>query len=439
MSEGEQLAGQQLSGHYMAGVDPLAAPVAKEAEPGGITRTFAALQNPTFVAYWIGILASFVAMQMQQVARGFLAYDLTGSATALGVVMVSWGLPLLLLSPVAGVVTDWVSKRSLLVITMAVMGLTTLVNAILISLGVIQIWHLVVLGVVQGVVFAFSMPVRQAIVPELVGLHHMPNAIALNNAGMNMARIVGPAVAGVLIGVSFVGLAGVFYLMAGCYVAASLLLLRLPSSAPGVRRGQRGSMGSHFLAGVQYLRQQPALIALLCMAFVPVIFAMPYQALMPAYVAEVLKHGPESLGALMGANGVGALIGSLFVAYHSNSERKTALQLVAGVAFGIGLVMFALSHTLSAALAFMLLVGMAGSGYMAINNTLILANTEPAMYGRVMSVYVMTFSLMPISALPMGALADAISVPLTLAIGGGVVAASTLAVAALYPKYRTLG
>ncbi len=416
----------------------LSAPDPQEQEvSSGFGRMFQSLQNRDFLLLWLGMLGSFSAMSMQQVARGYLAYDLAGSATALGMVTVAWGIPQLFLSPFGGVIADRVSRRNLLIATQSFMATTTLINAILISTGHIQIWHLVILGLFQGGTFAFNMPARQALIPSIVGRDHLANAIAINNSGVNLTRIAGPALAGVMIGIPSIGIAGTFYVMAACYLITVFMLFQLPARQGSESNIGHGSMLQEMVDGAHYVRSNTSLLLLLASAFAVVLLGMPYQTLLPIFALKVHGVGPQGLGLLTGAAGVGALIGSLGIAYFSASPRKVAIQIAAGICFGIALIMFAGAPTYILAVAMMFLVGGASNMYMALNNTLIMMNTKPAMFGRVMSVYMMTFSIMPLAAYPMGILSDVIGVQWVVGGAGGLAALSVVGLS-IFARVKSL-
>ncbi|HWO93159.1 MAG TPA: MFS transporter [Dehalococcoidia bacterium] len=402
----------------------------------GWRRTFATLEIPEYRTLWWGMIASFVAMQMNIVARGYLAYDISGSAAALGLVSLAWGLPMLAFSLVGGAVADRMRKRDILIQSQVAMGVLALINAVLVHLGVIEIWHLVVLGLGQGTVFAFNMPARSAIIPEIVGHDRLQNAFALNNAGMNMSRIVGPAVAGGLISIPFFGMTGTFYLMAALYVVVLGSLLLLPKGKAPER--VKAPMLEDIAAGFIHIRRNEVLLMLMSMAFVPVLFGMPYQTLMPVFQKDVLHVGSLGLGLLLGATGVGALVGSLFVASLEDGRMRGQIQLVMGLSFGVSLVIFAAMQSFVLALIAIGLVGLVSSAYMSLNQTMIMSYTEEDYYGRVMSVYMMTFSLMPLSAMPMGLLADSVGAPLTVAGAAALIVLFMAGLAFLVPGYRRI-
>lgn len=402
----------------------------------GWRRTFATLEVPEYRTLWWGMIASFMAMQMNIVARGYLAFDLTGSATALGVVSLAWGIPMLAFSLIGGAVADRMRKRDILMQSQAAMGVLALITAVLVHLGVIQIWHLVVLGLGQGTVFAFNMPARSAIIPELVGQDRLQNAFALNNAGMNMSRIVGPAMAGAMISVPFIGMTGTFYFMTLLYVVVQWSLMLLPKGKEPQRI--RAPMIEEIAGGFRHIRNNQTLLILMSMAFIPIMLGMPYQTLMPVFQEDVLGVGSLGLGLLLGATGVGALVGSLFVASLEDGRARGYIQMMAGIAFGATLLVFALMTNFVLALIAIALVGTASAAYMSLNQTMIMGYTEEEYYGRVMSVYMMTFSVMPLAAMPMGALADAFGVQATVAIAAALIVVFISVIGTVMPTYRRI-
>ena len=403
-----------------------------------LPQTFAALGNRDYRLLWLGTLGSFTAMQMQQVARGYLAYELSGSAMVLGVVGLSFGLPQLVFSLVGGVVADRVAKRNLLLVTQAATGLVALATAVLVATDLITIWQLVVLGVLQGTIFSFNMPTRQAFLAELVGPEEMMNAVALNNAGMNVTRIFGPALAGFLIAVPFIGLSNVFGFMAACYLLPVLMLFQIRPRYAGVGR-PKAPMLQEFAAGMRYIRRHEVLGMLLLLGLVPIILGFPYQMLLPVFASDAVHGvGARGLGLMSACTGLGALVGALVVATATGLRRRGRLQLAAGAAFGISLLGFGLAPSFPLALLALAVVGFSGSVYQSLNSTLIMTSSEPAYYGRVMSVNLMGFSLMPIASLPMGLVADHLGAPRTVLLCGVAVTLFVVAVASFARSYRRI-
>lgn len=385
-----------------------------------------ALDNPAFRTLWFGMLASFMAMQMSMIARGYLAFQISQSAAALGLVTMARGLPQLFLAPLGGVAADRIDKRWMLVLTQTSMSVLSIVTAVLVLTNLIVVWQLVLIALLEGAVWAFNMPPRQAIVPELVQDDHLLNAIALNNAGMNFMRITGPALAGFLIGAPWFGIGGVFVLIALCYAGFISALVRLPR-VRAVAKRPAGSVFAQMVSGFSYAWHNRALLMLLVMAFVPIVFGMSYQTLLPVFQERVLHVGADELGLLYAFTGIGALAGSLALASMSGVRRKEVLQIGFGVAFGISLVLFALMSQFLLALACILLVGLFGNVYTALNSTLIMTTAEREYHGRVMSIYMMTWSLSPLASLPIGVLVDRFGAPVIVAVFGAIVAGLLLA------------
>lgn len=418
-----------------------AVPRPSDAPDHGFARMFGALQeSPYYRTYWLGNQASLLVNQMQAVAMGYLAYTLTNSAAILGLVTFAQGLPMLLLSPIGGVVADRSPKRDLLLVVQVTLCATAVVLGLLLSLGVIQWWHLLIASFVQGCAFSINMPARQSWIPSLVQESALPNAIALNNAGMNAARIVGPALAGVLIAVSWFGPNGVFYLSIPAVIWVYYSLLQIPiRGEPGA--STRGSFWIEFTTGLRYIWSNEVLQPLFTLAVVTLLLGMSYQMLLPAFAIGTFNQGSEGLGLMATVVGVGALTGSLLMAYFSRSRRKGRIQAIAGTTLGLGLFFFGVASGLKLfvlALVVLFVVGIATDFYSTVNNTLILLNTDRELYGRVMSVYMMTWSLAPLAAAPFGTAMDHLGGALTMILIGGVLTIFVVGMTRLHPGFRRL-
>ena len=406
-----------------------------------VRQTFSSLAIRDFRVLWVGFLGTWMAMQMQQVARGYLAYELSGNALSLGLVTLSMGLPRILLSPLGGVIADRFPKRSVLLATQALLGVTTFIAAAMVQFNVMTVPWLVAFGLVQGAAFSFNFPARQAYVPQVTGRGDMlSNAVALNSAGMNLTRVVGPALAGVLIAVPRIDVAGVYYITALCFAWVWWTTYHVENRGVSVMaaRGMRQSLADGFV----YIARKPELLVLMSLGFVPLAIGMAYINLMPVVALGSLNMGSQGLGLLLTVSACGSLLGTLIVAYFASFPGKAGLQLVLGIGFGLALLGFALSLThglLALGFVFLFLTGMTADSYMALNSTLILTNAEPAIYGRVMGVYMVAQSIRPITVLPISAIADAAGVLLTLGSSGGLIALFVGAVATLYPGYRRIG
>lgn len=400
-----------------------------------------ALSESDFRILWLGFMGSWFALQMQQVARGYLAYQLTGNALAIGMVTLAMGLPRIVLSPIGGVLADRFTKRTVLLYTQAALGLIALFQALLLSFHLMTIEWLIVAGFFQGAAFSFNLPARQAYLPAVVGKgDKLANALALNNAGMNLTRVLGPSIAGVLIAIPFVEVQGIFYLIALCYLWVWWSIYRVQN--PGRAEGQPRGVGRSIRDGFAYIVARPQLLALVSLGFIPLAIGLPYISLMPVVALHDLNIGSVGLGILLSAGGIGSLVGTLAVAYLATYPRKAFLQQITGVIFGVALMgfgFFAWHGMLWPAIPCLFVTGMCGDAYMALNSTLIMMNTDPGVYGRVMGVYMMAQSIRPVTVLPISAIADAIGTSVTLLGCGAVCAAFVFLVATLYPGYRQIG
>lgn len=399
-----------------------------------MARAFGSLKLRDYRFLWFGMLFSLMAMQIDLVARAWLAYDLTGSALLLGIVAAARGIPQLILAPLGGVAADRFDKRLLLVSSESIVFVLALTNAVLVHTGVIQVWHLIMLGFLQGIATPFSMPVRTALVPHLVEERQVPNALALESTARNINRVFAPAVAGMLIAVNPT-LA--FYAVAAAYGAGVFTLMRLPKGLRG--DGAQAGPFAEMKTGFIYIAQRPSLLALMLLAYIPILLGMPFQQLLPVFQSDVLKVSESLLGFMYTAVGLGAIAGSMVVAYLAETPHKNKLQILSGIVFGITLAGFALSTNYALSLLLLGVVGFMSSGYLTFNRMLVVLQTDRALYGRVMSIYGMTWSLMPLALLPIGALVDRLGAPAAVA-GSGLLLSLVIGIIALkFSQYYLKG
>jgi MFS family permease len=359
----------------------------------------------------------------------------------LGVVSLANGLPMLLLSLVGGVAADRMSRRTVLMWTHIIFLVTAVIPAILLFMGRLEIWHLLLFSLLQGSAMPFNMPARQAYIADVAGRALLPNAVAVNNAGANFGRLVGPAVAGVLLAVPGIGIGLAFLAMALMYVAGLLTLIRLPDVRRPTPQGQTVRPGgvAQLMEGLRYTTSSPALLALLAMGAAMAIFGQQYQTLMTLFAERVFHVGASGLGLLMAIAGVGALAGAVMVAAASRVGRPGALQVGLGVAFAVALIGFGLAPSFLAALALLAVVGFCSAAFMGLNSTLIMSNAPPYLYGRIMSIYMLTFAAQPLGALPLAWIADASGAPASMVVAGAVVLAMVAGIGILYTPYRRIG
>ncbi|MBI2304039.1 MAG: MFS transporter [Chloroflexi bacterium] len=395
----------------------------------GWPAMFSSLSYRDFRWYWVSTMASFAAMQMREVATGWLIYDVTRSPLALASVSAAWGVPVLFLSLVGGMVTDRVNKQQLLIWSQVIMGGLSLVLGLLVTTGTVTLWHLLTISLLQGIVSAFNMPGRQAFIPHLVDRSNLMNAVALSSVAMNLTRIGGPALAGVL--VALIGVAGVYYFIVLISIVSTVAMM-LITPRETTPSSPQSHMGQEIALGLRYVAHSPAIQILIVTGLGFSLFAMPYQVLMPIFAGDVFNIGPKGLGLLLSMPGVGALVGSMVVAALGDFRRKDALLIASGTLMGIFLVLFALNGSLHLSLFFLTMVGVASSGSMAANNTLLQLNTSDEVRGRVMSIYMMVWGLQPLGTVPAGFLAQALGAPLAIALGGGALALLSIA-ARLHP------
>ncbi len=377
-----------------------------------------------------------MGMNMQMITRGWLVLRLADdSPLALAVVMMSFAAPMTFMSLIGGALADRIPRKRLLMLSQGGNAVLTILLATLDVTGVVAFWHVIVIGVANGSMMAFNMPSRTAIISDIVPEHRLMNAISLNNSGMNLTRIVGPAAAGVLI--VFIGTAGVFYLVGAIYILAFLLVAGMRAGSTVSARARKGIF-EDIREGVGYAARDQTLRGLIIMTFIPVLFGFSYFALLPAWAREALDVGSEDLGILMMLMGVGALIGSLVLASMTNFKKRGLFLLAASLGWGVSLAVFSQATSYALAVPLLMFMGLVSSLYMSLSMTLTQLHTSPEMRGRIMSINMMTFGLMPLSALPFGALAERIGTPDALGLSGLLLAVLTVLFGLAYPSFRRI-
>lgn len=384
---------------------------------GFASRTFIALENPQFRLLWVGTLFSFLGMQMQVIARGYLAYDLTGRNGALGLVMIGFGLPQLFLGLWGGVIADRLPKRKVLWVSQSIIALNSAWLAVMIITGLVEFWMLVFASVVQGAGFAFVGPARQAYIGDIVGRDRIGNAIVLQQMSMNSTRVIGPAVAGGFIALEFIGVAGVYLMTSFGFVVAMVTMAWLPPGNPAPRTVKRSPLAD-LRDGVSYVRQRPAISNLILVSFAVVMVGFPYQAFLPSIAAEMYGWA-GGLGFLASATAVGALFATLMVASRAGSPNAWSLSALCGLGFGASLVVLGFTGNYFFGLLAMVLVGGFAAGFQSLNNSLTMTYTDDEYHGRVQSMTMLSWSFFGIFSLPLGILADHIGVAETLMLMGG--------------------
>ena len=377
-----------------------------------------ALRHRNYRLFFGGQFISLTGTWMQVVAQSWLVYRLTGSAVLLGLVGFLGQIPVLLFAPVGGTVADRYHRHHILVTTQTAATLLALTLAVLTLTDHIQLWHIFALAAMLGLVNAFDIPTRQAFVVDMVGREDIVNAIALNSSMVNGARIIGPAVAGIL--VAAVGEGWCFFANAVSYTAviAGLLLMKIPSQ---VRVPLPGTPLASIIEGFRYVWRTKPIRALLLLLGLISLMGMPYAVLMPIFADKILHGGARGLGLLMGASGVGALVGALSLAARKSVRGLGRWVIFASAGFGASLIAFSFSRSFWLSAALLLPAGFSMVVEMASSNTLIQTMVPDSLRGRVMAVYSMMFmGMAPFGALLAGAIAHHWGAPVTVALGGAV-------------------
>ena len=376
-----------------------------------------ALRDANFARFWVAFTLSMTGSWVRITALGVLAYDLTGDAFMLGVLSFAASVPKLVVGPIAGAVMDRVDRRRVIVLTQALTFVTAGVLSILVFAGKAEFWHLLVAAAVMGIASGFDWPARLSLVPSIVPRRTMHSAIALNMAGFNGARIIGPTLAGWLI--AGIGIGICFVVTSVAVIPMMLAVMTLTIVRPHLTEGVPTEPAMVMLReGYRYIWREPTIRGLLSVDIVPIALGMSYSTMAPAIARDVL-HLPEGgLGWLLGMVGAGSLLGSFTVAMLARSPNRGKIVIAAVMAFGLGVIGFGLSSSpwLSFPLAFG--IGLAWSLYSTLGDTLVQTNVDESYRGRVVSVQTMFWGLSPIGGLLAGAMASLLDVQWAVAING---------------------
>ena len=404
----------------------------------GLVRhpVFESLRYRDFQWMWAGSFVSFMAMNMQMITRSWLVVRLTDdSPLYLSLSMGSFAVPVTFVSLIGGALADRVPRRRLVIMSQSGNAVMTLLLALLDVTGLVTFWHVMAMGVVNGSLMAFNMPSRQAIISEIVPERRLMNAISLNNSSMNLTRVVGPALAGFLI--LLVDTAGVFFIVSAIYLFSTLSMTMVRAGTKPAGRSGKGMTGD-IREGLAYAIGDRTLRGLIIMNFIPVLFGFSYYALLPAWAREALDVQSDDLGILMMLMGVGALTGTLILASMGSFRRRGGFLLVSCLVWGITLAVFARMESFAPTVPLLIFIGLVSSVFMSLNMTLTQVYSAPHMRGRVMSITMMSFGLMPLSAVPFGLLAEFTNTPFALMLSGILLAVFTLAFSVAYPSFRRI-
>ncbi len=400
-------------------------------------RAIQSLTVPAYRLYFLFVLAQMGAMNMQMMARSWFVYELSESVSLLGLVALANAVPMLALSLFGGVLADRLPKKQVLIVGQLASTIIILGVAVSITLASVTWIHLIVASFLQGIVMALMMPARQAIIPELVGTRMITNAVALNGAAMNLLRLLGPAMAGFLI--ALWDIEAVYYMMAIMYGVGVIVLMGLPLSGAVALRGQ--GMIKQVKEGLSYIRYNDNIRILLFFTLFSFVLSMPYIFLLPAFTQDILTVDTSRLtfftslplvgtlveslessaarqGFLISVSGIGALVGSVFVATMQDKRRGLYL-LISMLVMAITLIVFSFTSSYLLALIVFIPLGLAQAGRMALSNTLAQVYSEDEYRGRVMSIYMLNWGMTNVGVFVVGIVADFVGVQ--WAVGGSAI------------------
>jgi MFS family permease len=393
-------------------------------------KTFSSLRNPVYRLYYGGMLGQMAAMNMQLVTQSLLIYRLTGSTTILGTLALSHAVPLTVLSLFGGVLADRLEKKYILLTGQSISAVVALAVAFSLSLGYLSAeragswWILIVAAALQGTVMGLMMPSRQAIIAEIVSSEQLMNAVALNTLGMNLLRFLAPAIAGLLI--DTYSFEAVYYAMTGMYLMAVFFISFLPRTGTVNVRGQ--SVFMDLKDSLRYVWNDRTIFLILGFTLLLVVLSRPYQFLLPVFTEDILKVDATGLGVLMSVSGVGAMIGSVFLASLPNKRRGIMLAF-SGLILGLMLVSFSFSESWYLSLILIGFVGLGDTGRVTLANTLVQYYVANDYRGRVMSLLMMEFGIMSFGVFFAGIIAESIGVQWS--VGGMAMVLTLISVLAL--------
>lgn len=406
-------------------------------------RTFESLRDRNFRWFFASLLGNFTSMNMQVFIRGWLVYELTGSFAALGIMSLANGLSGLFMALVGGVLADRVrQKKHVVQVGQCLNAGTALGVGVLIASGELRFAHLVIAALVQGAVMSTIMPARQALTPEVVGMTRLMNALALNTSGMNAARLLMPGLAGFMVAALGGGNGNiepaqyVYFAMTLLYLWSVVALgpVRIDDRHP---REDRSPAWKEMVDGFRYISRDPVLRMLLIANFFMVLFSMTYFMLLPGFAKDVLGAGPGRLGLLTSLSGVGSLTGSLIIA-SLPSRRRGLVLLLSALLLGVSLTAFSISTSYWLSAAILVVVGLGQAGRMSLSNVLVQSYVEDEYRGRVMSVYMMEFSLMSVGIFLIGMAANVVGPQIAVGVSAIALVLMTAGLLAFSPRYRKL-
>ena len=400
-----------------------------------VSDIFISLKSRNYRLYFIGQGVSLIGSWMQNIALSWLIYRLTGSVFLLGFIGFTNQIPMLILTPFTGVMTDRYSRHKIMLLAQALFMLHATIMAVLVLLNVIEVWHIIALSVFFGIISAFDAPARQALVVDLIDKpEDLSNAIALNSAIFNGARLVGPAIAGIIIAIAGEGICFVLNTLSFAAVIIALLMIKIPLKKENKKLS---NFKNSFTEGLQYTFRTLPIRTLIILLAILSLFGVPFIVLLPAYAKEILHGGADTLGYLMSGLGAGALLGALYMAARKSVIGLDKVIYLNLLLLGISIILASLSNNIHFSLVSLFLAGISMILTLAAINTMLQTLTEETMRGRVMSFYAMALmGLFPVGNLISGSIASGIGITYTLIIGGIITIISGIIFAIRIPVLR---
>ncbi|MFN0145278.1 MAG: MFS transporter [Dehalococcoidia bacterium] len=385
--------------------------------------TFAAFQNRDFRILWAGAFLAFIAFFMSLPVQAVVAFDLSGTNSGVGWVVAGQGVAQMVLGPFGGALADRLSKRLVIFVCQALITLSFLGLAVMLSAGLISVPWLVAGSFMIGAAFSFLGPARQGLMVELVAPTRRGNAVALSQVALNLSRVLAPLIAAAFLAVDVVGAAGAFYLMTGLYLAAMVATYLMPATKPS---GTTRAVLPEIWSGIRYVARTPRINLLVPSYILTIAVGFTYTAVLPGLVQNELHRDASQITWLLIANAVGGFAASLAVASRADSARAGVLYTAMCLVFGLSLLAAGFTPSYWVLMVLMLLIGAGGGGFQTLNGALVSHLTDPAYFGRVVSLTFLAFAVSSVVALPIGVLADAIGERNTIAVSGAIVVGITV-------------
>ena len=354
-----------------------------------IYHAFSALTQRNFRLFWFGQVISLTGTWMHSTGQGWLVLKLTDSPFYLGLVGSAASLPILLFTLGGGVIADRFPKRKILLVTQTVLLFLAFSLALLVSSGTVTVWHVLIIAFCIGTTGAFDIPARQSFLIEMVGKEKLTNAIALNSAAFNGTRVIGPAIAGLIIG--YLGLSFCFYINALSFLASLAGLLKMKFKSEDITIGKKAGFKEEFIQGLNYILSESDIYIIILSVGIISFFGFPYITFLPVYARDILKSGATGLGILMGFAGAGALIGALNLAIMGDFRRKGVLMVTSAIILSTALFIFSLSTNAYLSYLMLFLIGWSAISQIATANSLLQLMVPDRLRGRVMSSFTMVF------------------------------------------------